>query len=96
MKQQCAVDGDALNRAGAMFAEISQTAYAIKRLTSMLIGDGVTTPEDEPYVLASVEALAERAGMLADHGASEYGVGRAVGGVVEWAMPYLSSPTPKD
>lgn len=95
MKQQCAVDGDALNRAGAMFAEISLTAYNIKRLASMLGGDSVTAAEDVSSVLASIEALAERAGMLADLGSRKCGGGLGVGGVVEWTMPHLPSPTPK-
>ena len=34
------------DRAGAMFVEIAHTAHAIKRLASMLTGNGVTSLED--------------------------------------------------
>ena len=74
--------------AGVIFAEIAHTANAIKRLTSMLTGDGVINLEDEPFVLVALESLAERAGMLADLGAHTFGEMAMVGGVAEWTMPY--------
>ena len=61
------------DRAGAMFVEIAHTAHAIKRLASMLTGNGVTSLEDEAFGLVALESLAERAGLLADLGAAAWG-----------------------
>ena len=84
------------DRAGAMFVEIAHTAHAIKRLASMLTGSGVTSLEDESFVLVALESLAERAGLLADLGAAAWGRVAMVGGVAEWTMPNLSTNTPKE
>lgn len=84
------------DRAGVMFVEIAHTAHAIKRLASMLTGSGVTSLEDEAFVLVALESLAERAGLLADLGASTCGQVAMVGGVAEWTMPNPPTSTPKE
>lgn len=84
------------NRAGGMFVEIAHTAHAIKRLASMLTGNGVASLEDEAFVLVALESLAERAGLLADLGATTCGQVAMVGGVAEWTMPNLPTNTPKE
>ena len=84
------------DRAGVMFVEIAHTAHAIKRLVSMLTGSGVTSLEDEPFVLVALESLAERAGLLADLGAAAWGQVAMVGGVAEWTMPNLPANTHKE
>ena len=84
------------DRAGVMFVEIAHTAHAIKRLVSMLTGNGVTSLEDESFVLVALESLAERAGLLADLGAAACGQVAMVGGVAEWVMPNLPTNTPKE
>lgn len=84
------------DRAGVMFVEIAHTAHVIKRLASMLTGNGVTSLEDESFVLVALESLAERADLLADLGASTCGQVATVGGVAEWMMPNLPTSTPKE
>ena len=47
-------------------------------------------------MLVALESLAERAGLLADLGASTCGQVAMVGGVAEWTMPNLPTNTPKE
>lgn len=77
-------------RLGAVFVEIAQSAGVLKRLASLLQTNGITTLEDERAVQSSMEAMAERVGMLADLGATRCGQSAVVGDLAGWTMPYAS------
>ena len=74
---------------GAVFVEIAQTADTIKRLSELLHGNRIDTMDDERAIQSGVAVLAERIGMLADLGAGRLGQPAVLGGVANWAMPYI-------
>lgn len=75
------------DRAGAMFVEIAHTAHAIKRLASMLTGNGVASLEDEAFVLVALESLA-------DVRACWQTLGRLHGGRWPWWAAWLNGRCP--
>lgn len=75
-----------LERMGHAFCAQAHTARLIQKLAVML-GEGVQTLDDEKTLLLCIEALAERAGMLADLQVMACGLPAVRGGVSEWVLP---------
>lgn len=81
--------------AGAMFCDIASTAYTIKQLADLLESNSLETVADKDAVISSLEALAERVGMLADMGAVRCGRTALMGGLAEWTMLPTQPDVPK-
>ena len=75
-----------IERMGHAFGVQAHTAHLIQKLAVML-GEGVQTLDDEKTLLLCIEALAERAGMLADLQVMACGLPAVRGGVSEWVLP---------
>ena len=72
--------------AGAIFGDIARTACTIKQLADLLESNSLETMADKEAVISSLEALAERVGMLADMGAVRCGRTALMGGLAVWVM----------
>lgn len=72
--------------AGVIFGDIASTACTMKQLADLLESNSLETMADKEAVISSLEALAERVGMLADMGAVRCGRTALMGGLAEWAM----------